>query len=154
MEPFPRQTMKQCQDTASQPTENLKCKSTQKRLATLWGYEKKEPDHLRGITKMVPVSQMLEALRTGYSDLIYESNQKMAVQFEEDIINMAREAGFVIGSIYAPVPCQSELERFASLIAEAEREACAKVCDARYMGDNNREDMEAKRCAESIRARS
>lgn len=36
---------------------------------------------------------------------------------------------------------------------EAEREACAKVCDARYMGDNNREDMEAKRCAEAIRAR-
>jgi len=26
--------------TAPQPTENLKCKSTQKRLATLWGYEK------------------------------------------------------------------------------------------------------------------
>jgi hypothetical protein len=36
---------------------------------------------------------------------------------------------------------------------EAEREACAKVCDARYMGDNNREDMEAKRCAAAIRAR-
>ena len=36
---------------------------------------------------------------------------------------------------------------------EAEREACAKVCDARYMGDNNREDMEAKRCADAIRAR-
>ena len=35
-----------------------------------------------------------------------------------------------------------------------EREACAKVCDARYMGDNNREDMEAKRCAGAIRARS
>jgi hypothetical protein len=35
----------------------------------------------------------------------------------------------------------------------AEREACAKVCDKRYMGDNNREDMEAKRCAAAIRAR-
>jgi len=35
-----------------------------------------------------------------------------------------------------------------------EREVCAKVCDARYMGDNNREDMEVKRCAEAIRARS
>ena len=35
----------------------------------------------------------------------------------------------------------------------AEREACAKVCDSRYMGDNNREDMEAKRCAAAIRAR-
>ena len=30
-------------------------------------------------------------------------------------------------------------------------ERCAKVCEARYMGDNNREDMEAKRCAAAIR---
>ena len=28
--------------TAPQPTENLRCKSTQKRLATLWGYVKQE----------------------------------------------------------------------------------------------------------------
>jgi len=36
---------------------------------------------------------------------------------------------------------------------KAEREACAKVCDARVIGDHNREDQEAKRCAEAIRAR-
>ena len=36
----------------------------------------------------------------------------------------------------------------------AEREECAKVCDSRYLGDNNREDLEAKRCAAAIRARS
>jgi hypothetical protein len=35
-----------------------------------------------------------------------------------------------------------------------ERAACAKVCDARYMGDNSREDMETKRCAKAIRART
>ena len=29
--------------TMPQPTENLKCKSIQKRLATLWGYVKHEP---------------------------------------------------------------------------------------------------------------
>lgn len=45
---------------------------------------------------------------------------------------------------------RSELE--AAVLVE--REACAKVCDARYMGDNNREDMEARRCAEAIRARN
>lgn len=45
---------------------------------------------------------------------------------------------------------RSELE--AAVLSE--REACAKVCDARYMGDNNREDMEARRCAEAIRARN
>lgn len=37
--------------------------------------------------------------------------------------------------------------------ATEEREACAKVCEARYMGDNNREDMEARRCAAAIRER-
>lgn len=31
-------------------------------------------------------------------------------------------------------------------------EEAAKVCEARYMGDNNREDMEARRCAAAIRA--
>ena len=36
----------------------------------------------------------------------------------------------------------------------AEREECAKVCDSRYLGDNNREDLEAKRCAAAIRARN
>ncbi|WP_175739772.1 hypothetical protein [Burkholderia ambifaria] len=35
---------------------------------------------------------------------------------------------------------------------EAIIEQCARVCDARYMGDNNREDMEARRCAQAIRA--
>jgi len=45
----------------------------------------------------------------------------------EDIIRMAREAGFT--------PQRDEwlftemLERFATLVAAAEREACAKVCD-------------------------
>lgn len=29
--------------------------------------------------------------------------------------------------------------------------AAAKECEARYMGDNNREDLEAKRCASAIR---
>jgi hypothetical protein len=48
---------------------------------------------------------------------------------------------------------QEELERFVNLVAEAEREECAKVCDARHTGDNNREDMEARRCAATIRAR-
>lgn len=45
--------------TAPQPTENLRCKSTQKRLATLWGYVKKEPDHFRDAAQMVPARQPL-----------------------------------------------------------------------------------------------
>lgn len=43
----------------------------------------------------------------------------------EDIITLARAAGFeigsVTGSIYAPAPCQPELERFATLVAAVER---------------------------------
>jgi hypothetical protein len=38
---------------------------------------------------------------------------------------------------------------------EAERqmiERCARVCESRYMGDNTREDMEARRCASDTRA--
>lgn len=38
-----------------------------------------------------------------------------------------------------------------ALRAEVLEEA-ARVCERRYMGDNNREDMEAKRCAAAIRA--
>ena len=40
----------------------------------------------------------------------------------EDIIRMAREAGFNPQSLYM----ESRLERFADLVAAAEREACAK----------------------------
>jgi hypothetical protein len=44
------------------------------------------------------------------------------------------------------------LEGVNALLA-AEREACAKVCDSRFIGDHNREDAEARRCAAAIRAR-
>ena len=50
-----------------------------------------------------------------------------------------------------PGKAVQEIQREAM---ELERDACAKVCEARYMGDNNREDMEAVACAAAIRARS
>lgn len=40
----------------------------------------------------------------------------------DDIISMAREAGIDYGF-------GAELERFAALVAAAEREACAEVCE-------------------------
>lgn len=46
----------------------------------------------------------------------------------DDVIRMAREAGEAEGLetvIFHPV-----LERFANLVAAAEREACAKVCES------------------------
>jgi hypothetical protein len=45
----------------------------------------------------------------------------------EDIVRLAREAGEAEGMaefVFHPV-----IERFASLVASAEREACAKVCE-------------------------
>jgi hypothetical protein len=45
----------------------------------------------------------------------------------EDIIRMAREAGWPEWDI---VGCEIELERFAALVAAAERKECASLCDA------------------------
>ena len=64
-------------------------------------------------------------------------------------IEMAREAGIRDCACDGTRGC---LERFAALVRADEFEKCAKVCDARVMGDNNREDMEAKRCAADIRS--
>ena len=63
----------------------------------------------------------------------------------EDIIAMAKEVGFSDGEIDT---CQLMLERFAVLVASAEREACAKMCD--YLWED---DYSAYACAEAIRAR-
>ena len=70
----------------------------------------------------------------------------------EDIIRMAREAGAEVFP-HASVFSANDIARFAALVAAAEREACAKACEARFMGDMTREDMEARRCAAAIRAR-
>jgi len=61
--------------------------------------------------------------------------------------------GYLIGLAVGILHERSRAARRDALAAAAEREACAKVCEARNMGDNNREDMEAKRCAAAIRAR-
>ncbi len=62
----------------------------------------------------------------------------------DDIIKMAREAGF---NPVSYTGANLELfERFAALVAAHEREACAKVCETFY-------NHEAKDCAEAIRAR-
>ncbi len=76
---------------------------------------------------------------------------------KDDIIRMAREAGFErVVAIHpdgsktvtvAPVP---ELEAFANLVAEREREKCAKVCESLAM----QQDRDVRdECAAAIRAR-
>lgn len=46
----------------------------------------------------------------------------------DDILRMAREAGFVLSS-NATDEAMGRFERFAALVAAAEREACADILD-------------------------
>jgi hypothetical protein len=68
----------------------------------------------------------------------------------EDIIRMAREA------YMQPYPLDTyaghivNLETFAALVAAAEREACAKVCDSL---NEDFDSLHVESCAEAIRAR-
>ncbi len=47
----------------------------------------------------------------------------------EDIIRMARECQFAHYYESGDLVAMPQLERFAALVAAAEREACAKVCE-------------------------
>ena len=80
---------------------NLSCKSTQKRLATLWGYVKQEPDHLRGITKMVPARKPLtdEQIKSAVRHL-YGSDAiaAMAVTGDIETARVIEEAHGITGS--------------------------------------------------------
>ena len=62
----------------------------------------------------------------------------------EDIIRMAQEAGLIPPPLDWPQKYAEALERFAALVASAEREACAKLCE---------EFSQAKYAAEAIRQR-
>jgi hypothetical protein len=68
---------------------------------------------------------------------------------QEDIIRMAREAN-------ASFETAESMFKFAALVAAAEREACAKVCEEMrtYVGRNNAvTQSSAQDCATAIRAR-
>ena len=72
----------------------------------------------------------------------------------DDIIRMAREAGFDPHDMSDDFTCNLEdIERFATLVAVAEREACAKVCDVLAVHPEYASDI-TKLAAQAIRARS
>ena len=79
----------------------------------------------------------------------------------DDIIRIAREAGFVTDEadfIYPPkTPRRGiglEIERVIVLAAAAEREACALVCENIYTGEEAAHDWPTpEMCAAAIRAR-
>jgi hypothetical protein len=68
----------------------------------------------------------------------------------DDIIRMAREAGFNVeqGFLLRVTGIDEDLERFAALVAAAEREACADECVKQAIGGGFAAD-----CAAAIRAR-
>jgi hypothetical protein len=58
---------------------------------------------------------------------------------QDEIIEMAKQAGFdVYGKKVAwdDVICTDELVAFAKLVAEKEREACAKIADSQLFNTN------------------
>jgi hypothetical protein len=78
----------------------------------------------------------------------------------DDIIRMAREAGLLDNGVLRGATDDSvRVERFAALVAAAEREACAKVCDQKVDAEyatgkvDHNEMGWTQACAIDIRAR-
>jgi hypothetical protein len=73
---------------------------------------------------------------------------------QDEIIEMAKQSdlGFLFNENWL---MHEEIKRFANLVAQHEREACAKVCETYDQRESfNDEDMAvADSCAEAIRAR-
>jgi hypothetical protein len=72
---------------------------------------------------------------------------------KDDIIRIAREAGIE----FYPSPVNdvrlclvNNLEHFAALVAAAEREACAKLCESL---NEDFDSLHVESCAEAIRSR-
>ena len=79
---------------------------------------------------------------------------------KDDIIRMAQEAGDSLTDKHGNQDFMFDsygIERFAALIAAAEREACAKVCDKQannlWQKNCDSEGHGADQCAAAIRAR-
>jgi hypothetical protein len=72
---------------------------------------------------------------------------------QDEIIEMAKQAGFAINELHCSPPIitfvgqEEVLEAFAKLVAQHEREACAKLCWSQ------RKYWDAEACADAIRAR-
>lgn len=73
----------------------------------------------------------------------------------DEIIRMAQECQLIGMRPHLDGIYQQSLERFAALVAEAEREACADICDqySEIREINTAMGVAALNCAELIRAR-
>ena len=70
---------------------------------------------------------------------------------QDEIIRMAREAGFLVDNALF-LESVSLFERFAALVAAHEREACAKVCEE--LDKHFDYTIAVRQCVAAIRARS
>jgi hypothetical protein len=73
----------------------------------------------------------------------------------DDIIRMAREAGYLEDMFGIGIWDSQEFNTFSNLVAAAEREACAKVCmeDASLMRGGTPPQIALMEAAAGIRAR-
>jgi hypothetical protein len=72
---------------------------------------------------------------------------------QDEIIEMARQAGMDYLK-YISEDSMKQVEAFAKLVAQAEREACAKVCDELVNEENSSDYQNAANwCSVRIRAR-
>lgn len=75
---------------------------------------------------------------------------------QDEIIEMAKQSGAFMVNIGYWAFGEEDIERFANLVAQHEREACAKMCEEMrtYVGRNNAvTQSSAQDCASAIRAR-
>lgn len=82
---------------------------------------------------------------------------------KDEIIEMAKNAGFMVVHEGEPetgawYECfTEEIERFAALVAEKEREACAQVCDEMetqyWRSTEDQSNFTPVDCSDAIRAR-
>jgi len=103
----------------------------------------------RGGKKAAPSDKMFAQMLVDYKNSIEQEREELILEMAEELIEKMARA-MCIGS-----------DNWTKFIAEARaalaaaepviREQCAQICERRYMGDNTREDMEAKRCAAAVR---
>ena len=83
---------------------------------------------------------------------------------QDEIIEMARQAGYSVDMFGFGIWDSAEFNRFAKLVAQHEREACAELCEgiateartlwkARYEPHDDGRSDGAFECVEAIRAR-
>ena len=107
-------------------------------------------DDILRMAKMAGLTQKPFCRWGGYLDDLMRFAALVAAAEREKVARWIIHKGYATGHGDTIDDLLKELEW---QVAEREREACATVCDARVIGDHNREDQEAKRCAAAIRAR-